>query len=175
MVDVEILYQRGLPPQAVYIFKHSLIQDTAYDSLLKSRKQQYHQRIAQTLEKQFTDIAEAQPQIVAYHYTEAGLAQQAIPYWQKAGQQSVQRSANVEAINHLRKGLELLKNLPETPERIQQELALQVALGAPLISTRGYGASEVESAFSRAWELCQQLGNPPQIFPILVVLGMFYT
>jgi len=167
LVDAEILYPRGLPPQAVYIFKHSLIQDTAYDSLLKSRKQQYHLQIAQTLEKQFPDVAGTQPEIVAHHYTEAGLAQQAIPYWYKAGQQAVQRSANIEAINHLRKGLELLKSLPETPERNQQELKLQVTIGPALIVTRGYVIPEVEATFSRAHELCEKLGDLPQLSPIL--------
>ena len=123
LVEVELLYQRGLPPQATYLFKHALIQDTAYQSLLKSKRQQYHQQIAQVLEEQFPDTTETQPELVAHHYTEAGLIEQAIPYWQRAGQRATQRSANVEAISHLTKGLELLKTLPDTPERPSKNCA----------------------------------------------------
>jgi len=174
LVDAELVYQRGLPPQATYLFKHSLIRDTAYESLLKSRRQQYHQQIAQALEERFPEMAQAQPEIVAHHYTAAGLNQQAVPYWLKAGQQAFQRSANVEAISHLTQGLELLKSLPDTPERVQQELALQLSLGPALIATRGYAAPEVEAAFNRARELCQQLGDVPQLFPALRGLCSFY-
>ena len=117
LVEAELLYQRGMPPQATYIFKHALIQDTAYQSLLKSTRQQYHQRIAQVLEEQFPETVETQPELLAHHYTEAGLAEQAIPYWQRAGQRAIERSANVEAIGHFTQGIELLKQLPETPER----------------------------------------------------------
>ncbi len=132
LVEAELLYQRGLPPQATYLFKHALIQDTAYQSLLKSKRQQYHQQIAQVLVEQFPETTETQPELVAHHYTEAGLIEQAIPYWQQAGQRAIQRSANVEAIRHLTKGLELLKTLPDTPERVQQELSLQLPLGLAL-------------------------------------------
>src|SRR2546427_11824423 len=112
LVDAELVYQRGLPPRSRYLFKHALIQDAAYQSLLKSTRQQYHQRIAQVLAAQFPEIAETQPELVAHHYTEAGLSTQAIPYWQQAGQQASERSANLEAVNHLTKGLEVLKTLP---------------------------------------------------------------
>src|SRR5262245_63526076 len=104
-------------PQTTYLFKHALIQDTAYQSLLKSRRQQLHQQIAQVLEEKFSETTETQPELLAHHYTEAGLIAQAIPYWQRAGERAVQRSANIEAISHLTKGLELLKTLPDTPER----------------------------------------------------------
>ena len=117
LVEAELLYQRGVPPQATYLFKHALIQDAAYQSLLKSTRQQYHQQIAQVLAERFPDTVETQPELLAHHYTEAGLGEQAIPYWQRAGQRATQRSANVEAISHLTKGLELLKTLPDTPER----------------------------------------------------------
>jgi predicted ATPase len=106
LVEAEFLYQRGLPPQATYLFKHALIQETAYQSLLKSTRQQYHQRIAQVLVDRFPETAEAQPELVAQHYTEAGLTEQALPHWQRAGQQALQRSANPEAIQHLTAGLE---------------------------------------------------------------------
>src|SRR5262249_21484381 len=154
-------------PQAMYTFKHALIQDAAYQSLLKSTRQQYHQRIAQVLESQFPETAEAQPELLAHHYTEAGLIEQAVDYWQKARQSAVQRSAHVEAISHLTKGLELLKTLPETPERSQQELLLHIALGASLIATKGYAAPEVEQTYIRARQLCEHLDDPHQLFPVL--------
>src|SRR5205823_9475939 len=118
LVEAEIVYQRGVPPQSTYVFKHALIQDAAYESLLKSTRQHYHQRIAQVLESQFPETAEAAPELLAYHYTEAGVTEQAVHYWHNAGQSAVQRSAHVEAISHLTKGLELLKTLPETPQRL---------------------------------------------------------
>jgi len=132
LVEVELLYQRGLPPQATYLFKHALIQDTAYESLLKSKRQQYHQQIAQVLEAQFPDTTETQPELVAHHYTEAGLIENALPYWQQAGERATQRSAYMEAIAHYTKGFELLQLLPDTPERTRQELRLQLALDGPL-------------------------------------------
>src|SRR2546428_9341714 len=138
LVQAELLYQRGLPPQARYLFKHALIQDAAYQSLLKSKRQQYHQQIAQVLEEKFSETRGNQPELLAHHYTEAGLIAQAIAYWQKAGQRAVQHSANTEAISHLTKALELLKTLPDTPERTQQELTLQLVLGAPLMATKGF-------------------------------------
>src|SRR5262249_40859046 len=147
------VYQRGLPPRSRYIFKHALIQDTAYQSLLKSTRQQYHQRIAQVLATQFPDIAETQPELVAQHYTEAGLSEQAISYWQRAGQQAIERSAHLEAMSHLTQGLAVLQALPETPERLQHELAFHVSLGAPLMAIKGYAASEVEECYTRAREL----------------------
>ncbi len=173
LVDVELVYQRGLPPQARYIFKHALIQDAAYQSLLKSRRQQLHQRIAQVLEEQFAETKETQPELLAHHYTEAGLTEQAIPYWQGAGQRAIERSANSEAISHLTRGLELLKTLPDTPERTQQELMLQIALGVPLQATQGYAVPEVERVYTRALELCQQVGETPQLFPVLSGLWLF--
>ena len=105
LVAAEFLYQRGLPPQATYLFKHTLIQEAAYQSLLKSTRQQYHQRIAQVLEAQFPETAETQPELLAYHYTEAGLNEPAIGYWQRAGERALQRSANPEAVQHLTRGL----------------------------------------------------------------------
>ncbi len=150
LVEVELLYQRGLPPQATYLFKHALIQDTAYQSLLKSKRQQYHQQIAQVLEEQFPDTTETQPELVAHHYTEAGLIAQAIPYWQRAGQGAIQRSANVEAVNHLTRGLELLETLPDVPQRTQLEFGLQTALGPALMATKGFAAPEVVNVYTRA-------------------------
>jgi class 3 adenylate cyclase/predicted ATPase len=174
LVEAELVYQRGLPPHATYLFKHALIQDTAYQSLLKSRRQQLHQQIAQVLAEQFPETVETQPELLAHHYIEAGLKEQAIPYWQKAGQRASQRSANVEAIVHLSKGLELLKMQPDTTERSQQELRLQLALGVPLMATKGYSAPEVEQTYARSRELCQQSGETPQLFPALFGLVAFH-
>ena len=109
LVEAELVYQRGLPPRSIYTFKHALIQDAAYASLLKSTRQRYHQRIAQVLEEQFPETAETQPELLAHHCTEAGLTEQAVHYWHTAGQRASERSAHVEAIAHLRQGLELLK------------------------------------------------------------------
>ena len=112
LVEAEIVYQRGVQPQATYTFKHALIQDAAYASLLKSTRQLYHQRIAQVLQAQFLETAETQPELVAHHYTEAGLNEQAVSYWHKAGQRASERSSHVETINHLRRGLALLHPFP---------------------------------------------------------------
>jgi predicted ATPase len=174
LVETELVYQRGVPPQATYLFKHALVQDTAYQSLLKSRRQQLHQQIAQVLADRFTETVETQPELVAYHYTEAGLIEQALPYWQKAGERATQRSAYVEASSHLTKGLEILKTLPDTPARAQQELTLQTALGSALMATKGFGAPEVEQAYARARELCRQVGETPQLFSVLGGLWTFY-
>ena len=162
------------PPQATYTFKHALIQDTAYASLLKSTRQQYHQRIAQVLEEQFTETAETQPELLAHHYAEAGLVVQAIAYWQRAGQQATERSANLEAVQHLTTALSLLATLPETSARAQQELELQLALGAVLSATKGQAAPEVEHTYARARALCAQVSATPQLFPTLWGLWRFY-
>jgi len=168
LVEAELLYQRGLLPQAGYTFKHALIQDAAYQSLLKSTRQHYHQRIAQVLEAQFSETAEAQPELLAHHYTEAGLSEQAVGYWHKAGQRAaLERSAHVEAISHLRTGLQLLQTLPETPERVQREVDMLIALGVSLRATKGHAALEVEQSYLRAQHLCQSLDDPHQLFPVL--------
>ena len=174
LVEAELVYQRGVGPQATYMFKHALIQDAAYRSLLRSTRQQSHQRIAQVLETQFPETITTQPELVAQHYTEAGLPTHAIPYWQEAGQQARQRSANPEAVQHLTTGLALLATLPETLARAQQELDLQLALGAALIAIKGYAAPEVEQAYARARALCAQVGDTPQLFPTLQGLCQCY-
>jgi TOMM system kinase/cyclase fusion protein len=175
LVEAELLYQSGTIPQAKYSFKHALIQEAAYQSLLKSKRQQYHKRIAKVVEEQFPETTETQPELLAHHYTEAVLIEQAIPYWQKAGERARQRSANMETIGHLTKGLELLSILPDTPERNQKELSLQTTLGPALIAIKGYAAPEVEKAYARAHELCCQMGETPQIFPVLSGLRGFYV
>jgi tetratricopeptide (TPR) repeat protein len=174
LVEAEFLYQQGVPPEATYRFKHALIQDTAYQSLLKSTRQQYHQRIAQVVEARFPELCAMQPELLAHHYTEADVLAQAIRYWQRAGQRAIERSANVEAISHLTKGLELLMTLPETAARAQQELDLQIALGPALMAARGWAAPEVEQTYGRARALCTQLGETSQLFPTLWGLWRFY-
>ena len=167
LVDSELVFRRGTPPEATYTFKHALVQDAAYQSLLKSKRQQLHARIAEALEGQFPDTAETQPELLAQHFTDAGLAARAIPYWRRAGELAAARSANVEAIAHLSKGLELVGTLPETPEQLDEELALRLAIGGPLIATKGNAAPEVERTYSRAWALCEQLGRSDELFPVL--------
>jgi len=108
LVEAELIYQHRLPPQARYVFKHAIIQDTAYESLLKSTRQQYHQQIAHVLIERFSATTQTQPELVAHHYTETGLAEQAIPYWQKAGQRAAERSAHTEAVSHLTRGLAVI-------------------------------------------------------------------
>jgi predicted ATPase len=174
LVAAEFLYQRGVPPQATYMFKHALIQDVAYQSLLRSTRQQYHQRIAQALEAQFPETVATQPELIAQHYTAAGCTEQAVVYWQQAGQQASDRSANLEAISHLTTGIELLKTLLETPERLQQALTLHLALGAALQMAKGTGAPEVEHAYTQARALCQQVGETPELVPVLFGLWRFY-
>jgi TOMM system kinase/cyclase fusion protein len=174
LVEAEFLYQRGLLPQATYLFKHALIQEAAYQSLLHSTRQQHHQHIAQVLEARFADLCATQPELLAHHYTEAGLIAQATPYWQQAGTQAIQRSANVEAIAHVQRGLELLTALPDTPQRTQHELDFLTTLGPALMATKGYAAPEVVHAYTRARALCQQVGETPEHVPVLWNLWFFY-
>jgi predicted ATPase/class 3 adenylate cyclase len=174
LVEAEFLYQQGLPPQATYLFKHALIQEATYQSLLRSTRQQYHQHIAQVVEARFPEVCETQPELLAQHYTEAGLSAQALPYWQRAGQRANERSANLEAIQHLTKGLGLLTTLSDTPARAQQELALQLVLGPAFIVTKGNAAPEVEQTYARARALCAQVGDTPQLVPTLWGLWRFY-
>ena len=174
MVAAELLYQRGRPPRARYIFKHALIQDAAYASLLKSTRQQVHQRIAQILETRFPTLVETQPELVAQHYTAAGCTEQAVVYWQRAGQQASDRSAHLEAISHLTTGIELLTTLPETLEHTQYAVTLYIALGAALQVTKGHTAPEVEHAYTQAYALCRQVGETPELVQVLFGLYRFY-
>src|SRR5262249_23818945 len=131
-------------------------------------------QIAQVLEERFPEIRDTQPELLAYHYTEASLSEQVIPYWQQAGERASQRSAHAEAISHLAKGLEVLAALPDTSERAHQELAFQIILGPALITIKGWTVPEVEKVYTRAQELCQQVGETAQLFPVLFGLWVFY-
>ena len=156
---------------AKYLFKHALVQDAVYASLVRERRQQLHSDIARMIEEQNPVVAATVPEVLAHHFTEAGLAQKAIRYWLKAGQLASARSANAEAVTHLEKGLALVRGLPEAQDRALQELDLQAALGAALLMSRGHGAPEVATAYNRSYELCQQLGDTPRL--VLVLFGLW--
>jgi DNA-binding winged helix-turn-helix (wHTH) protein len=174
LVDHELFYQRGVGTGAAYRFKHALIRDAAYQSLVRLTRQQIHQQVAQVFKTRFPEVAEQQPELLAYHYTEAGSCEQALRYWHRAGEQALQRSANVEAMLHLRKGLELLTALPDVEKRTEDELALRLALGNALSATKGFAAPEVELEYTRAHALCRRLGDTPHLFRALDGLRLFY-
>src|SRR5262249_26113216 len=175
LVAAELLFQRGLPPQSTYVFKHALIRDSAYESLLKSTRQQYHQQIARVLEERFPETAETEPELLAHHCTEAGLTEKAVGYWYKAGQRASERSAHVEAITHLRQGLVLLQTLRETPARLQQEVDLLITLGAALRATQSSAAPDVRHTYTRARQLCQHLEDPQRLITVLRGLWNYYV
>ena len=174
LVDAELLYQRGRPPRARYTFKHALIQDAAYESLLRRNRQQHHLQVAQLLESSFQDVVESHPELVAHHYSEANQPELAVDYFQKAGEQSSASSANLEAVAHLSSGLEIVQSLPEGADRDQREMSLLLKMGPALIATKGYAAAEVESSFLKALKLCQQIGDKEQEFSILQGLSLIY-
>jgi class 3 adenylate cyclase/tetratricopeptide (TPR) repeat protein len=171
----ELIFRRGRPPDARYIFKHALVQDAAYQSLLKGRRQQLHARIAEILEQRFPDTVEAEPELLASHYTAAGLTEVGVRYWERAGARATERSAFVEAINHYGKGLELLSTLSDGQARNRLELSLQMGLGDAFSWTRGFAAAEVEAAYNRAHELSRQMGETPELFRILWGLWHFFV
>jgi class 3 adenylate cyclase/predicted ATPase len=173
LVEAELLYQRGRPPRARYIFKHALIQDAAYQSLLKRTRQQYHRQVAELLESKFPEVVEAQPELLARHFTEAGRLSEAVAYWQRAGEKAVQRSADREAIGHLTRALELLATLPDTPERVVRELSLQTRLGPAVMATKGYASPEATAIYSRARELARAAGDSQDICPVLFGVWLF--
>ena len=167
LVDGELLYQRGRPPRARYIFKHALVQDAAYQSLLIRTRQRYHEQVAQLLETRFPEMVESRPEVIAHHYTEAGRGQQALAYWQRAGQRALERSAHAEAIGHLSMAIELLGGLPDDDARAPEELDLQIKLGGCLAAVEGYAAARAADAYARAQELCRKSGPQSQMFTVL--------
>ena len=174
LVASELVFRRGAPPEATYSFKHALVQDAAYQSLLKSRRQQLHARIAEAFEQQLAGTAGVGPEVLARHLTDAGLTERAIPYWRRAGELAAGRSANLEAIAHLSKGLELVGTLPNPEEQLDEELALRLTIGGPLTAIKGYAAPEVAQTYSRARALCEQLGRSAELFPVLRGLWNFH-
>ena len=167
LVVDELLYQRGRPPRSRYLFKHALIQDAAYQSLLKRTRQQYHQQVAKLLEDRFPEVASTQPELVAHHYTEANCPAPAIAYWHKAGAAAASKSANLEAVDQFRRGLPLVEALSDMRERAERELDLQMALGPALFATKAYNHPEIGRTYARAWELCRQLGDHSREFTAL--------
>src|SRR6201998_1601562 len=174
LVVGELLYQRGRPPRSRYLFKHALIQDAAYQSLLKRTRQQYHQRAANLLEDRFPEMASTQPELVAHHYTEANCPAQAIEYWLKAGVAAARQSANLEAVDQFRRGLALVEALSAMRERAERELDLQMALGPALFAMKLGSHPDVGRTYERAWELCRQLGDHPRGFTVLRGLHLYH-
>ena len=165
LIAAGLLFRQGVPPHASYLFKHALVQDAAYGTLLREPRRALHARIAETLESQFAEIAENQPELLARHCTEAGLIEKAAGFWGKAGQRSLERSALVEAAEQLTRALGQIATLPATPALRREEIKLQVALITPLIHVKGYAAPETKAAAERARLLIEQaeaLGEPPE-------------
>ena len=160
LVVSELVFQRGTPPEAVYSFKHALVQDAAHSSLLRSSRQQLHAQIADTLATHFPELMDSQPELLAQHCAEAGLIEKSVAYWDRAGRRSAARSAMAEAAAQFHKALEQLALLPDGRERQRRELELRSALGTVLFAVKGQAALETGRAFSRARELWEQLGSP---------------
>jgi class 3 adenylate cyclase/tetratricopeptide (TPR) repeat protein len=167
LVAAELIFRRGTPPDAGYTFKHALVQDAAYSTLLRSRRQQIHGRIATTLESQFPETMTAQPELLAHHCGEAGLTEKAVGYWLKAGQQAVARSAMTEAVAQLRRGLELLASMPDGADREQRELELQATLVPAVMVAKGYTAPEVGETIARARSLAEKLARTDYLIGLL--------
>src|SRR5262249_9531740 len=172
LVAAELVFRRGLGPEATYIFKHALVQDAAYDSLLKSRRRRLHADIAAALRRFTPALEESQPELLAHHYTRAGLAEPGVEYWERAGNRALQRSASGEAVNHFRAALALLDALPGQA-RPSRELVLQIGLGNALSAAEGYGASAPGNAYKRAWELCVELGDRKHGYTVLYSLSCY--
>lgn len=174
LTEAELIFKPGQSREAVFIFKHALVQEAAYASLLHSKRRQLHARLAAVLEQRYPERADTEPEVMAQHFTGAGMPEKAVIYWQKAGERANERFANAEAIAHLNRGLEALSSLPETAARNQTELQIQLALGMPLLMTKGHNAPEVETAYSRAKDICQKLGPSQNLFSALVGLWRFF-
>jgi class 3 adenylate cyclase/predicted ATPase len=174
LVASELVFQSGSPPDAIYTFKHALVQEAAYNSLLRNTRQQLHGRIAETLETRFPELIDSQPELFARHYTEAGLIEKSVFYWSKAARRSVARSAMTEAIAQFQKGLDQLGLLPDDFARQRQELELRSSLGIVLQSVKGYAAPETGRALGRARELWEQLGSPSEFFQVSYAQSLYH-
>jgi predicted ATPase len=166
LVASELVLQRGTPPDAVYSFKHALVQDAAHGSLLRSTRQQLHTQIANALEAHSPELMDTQPELFAQHYAEAGSVDNAVTYWSKAGHNSAARSAMAEAAAQFQKALDQLALLPDTAKRQRQELEFSSALGAVLQVVKGFAAPETGRAYARARELWEQLGAPTEFLRV---------
>jgi class 3 adenylate cyclase/predicted ATPase/DNA polymerase III delta prime subunit len=167
LVASGLVLSRGVVPDSLYTFKHALIQDTAYESLLRSKRQKHHNDIAEALESRFPEMVSTQPELLAHHYTEAGNNAEGANYWLQAGRLAAERSADPEAVGHLSKGLSALSELPEALDRNHQELTFQLALCSPLMNTEGWGSEETVQTYARARELCELLGEIEQLLPVM--------
>jgi predicted ATPase/class 3 adenylate cyclase len=174
LASAELIFWRGTPPDAEYTFKHALVRDAAYSTLLRSNRQLLHARIAEVVEQRFPELTAREPELLAHHFTEARQIERAIDYWLKAGERAAERSANLEAIRHLSRGLEALNTFPESPERDRRELAFQIAIGTPLIAVHGYSASQTGAAYNRARVLCERLGEAEPLVATLSGEFVYY-
>jgi predicted ATPase len=174
LCEVELIFQRGLPPDATYIFKHALVQDAAYGTLLRSRRQHVHDRIAETLEERFPEVVASQPELLAQHCTEAGLSEKAVAYWLAAGQKAWAQSAATEAVAQLQKGLAVLGGLPDGPSRRKYELDLQITLRPALAAMKGSSAADVGETISRARSLAEQIDRPDCLVPLILGQWVFH-
>jgi len=175
LAEADILLVQGLPPESVYRFKHALIQDAAYENLLKSRRQALHRSVAEALRDNLAATAAAEPELLAHHFTQAGLTEAAIEWWGQAGQRSLERSALVEAAEQLTRALVQIATLPGTPALRRQQIKLQVSLMTPLVHVKGYAAPETKAAAERARLLIEQaeaLGEPPED-PLLLFVVLY--
>jgi predicted ATPase/class 3 adenylate cyclase len=175
LVASDLVHRKGNPPEAEYTFKHALVQDAAYDSLLKRDRQQLHTRIAAALLEHFPTTAETEPELLAHHYSEAGLVEPAITYWLRAGQQATQRAANLEAIQYFQQALALLETLPEDRARDTTELKVLTHLGPALMVIKGWAAQEVGTVYERANELASRLETSADLVPPLVGIWLFHN
>jgi predicted ATPase len=163
LVNAGLVFQRGSLPEATFLFKHALVQDAAYGTLLKGRRQHLHARIAQMMEQRIPDSAAARLELIASHYAQAGLAEKAIENWGNAGRLAVQRSMMAEATVHFRKALQALASLPKTSQRRSDEIPLQLELAATQTAVKGWASLEANKAYSRARELCRDAPEGPQL------------
>ena len=173
LAAAELVFARGEPPDAVYAFKHALVRDAAHESLLKARRQQLHARIAETLEERFPETAAAEPELLARHYAGAGLAEPAVKHWRRAAELAIARSANVEAVAHCDQAEAQLRVLPPSAERARAELEILLAKGEA-VRSGNYSAPEAELVYSRACELCEELGDRVRLVHALRGLWAFY-
>ena len=174
LVAADLIMEQGEPPKAIYSFRHALVQDAAYSSLLRDRRRTLHHQVALGLERDESGLAMVEPELLAYHFAEAGIADRAIDYHLKAAERAMARCALAEMVSHLRRGIGLLNSLPDTPEARRQELALQVALGRGLIDQVGSASDQGHAAFVRARELCLELGDTDLLLSVLYGLQVYH-
>ena len=167
------MFCRGGAPQSPYLLKHALVQDAAYGTLLRARRQDLHTRVAAVLEQQFADLIERQPELLAHHLTAAGDTERAVGQWLKAGRHAAERSTHLEALSHFERGLAALAALPQGPARDEREIELQLARGVSLFAAKGLPSVEVAQAYTRACELAEKRGDTNQL--AMAVYGLWLS